>query len=192
MRILSYDEWTPEIISIEVISENFDIALLEKKTEYVVPEQTQFIVNQYKNKLNNYDQGFIGVTKQKQSIRMLIEPTYHYMQRLFRAVDPANKNPNVINPYPFEGMNLIYNNRDKMAGLIASGRFRNNDEVLITTVDGSQYSVIITTNSVRKNLYKIILLAQIKGDSFSDREFFRSRDRLFQFHPNGTKNKEQE
>ena len=119
---------------------------------------------------------FTGVEK---SIEFNIVPTYHYVERLFRKEDPKYKNDErVVNPSPYEGINLLLYNKDRLAQEILTKRIKNNDLVRIETKDGTHYQILVTFNEIlskeKGSAYNLILVNQIKGQGLhfhnADRE----------------------
>lgn len=59
----------------------------------------------------------------------------------------------------------MYDNRDKLAEQILTGRIKDGDLVKITSADGSNYHMIVKFNSHYSDMenFEIILITQIKG-----------------------------
>jgi hypothetical protein len=181
MNILRYSEYTSEIVSIEVIGESM---VQENQKSVVVPPYIKNLVDRKLNEINNNGSGFIGTTQDGKNVRMVLEVTKHYMSRLFRVEDPKNTNPDVVNPGVFEGINLIYNNRNYLAKLLVEKRIPTGMEILIKTKDDSQYSLIIDTNQIyNPKGYKVTLISQIKGANF----YRHLTTKTFKMHPLGNK-----
>jgi|LakMenEpi03Aug12_release.lakeMendotaPanAssembly.Ray.scaffolds.fasta_scaffold43298_8 hypothetical protein len=108
---------------------------------------------------------FTGVEK---TIEFNIIPGYHYVERMFRKEDPKYSNDErVVNPSPYEGVNLLLYNKDRLAQEIFTKRIRHNDLVRIETKDGSNYQMLVTFNDSSKSKkdmsYNLVLINQIKG-----------------------------
>lgn len=107
-------------------------------------------------------------TGREKTISFNIIPSYHYVERLFRKEDPKYKNDErIINPSPYEGVNLLLYNKDRLAQEILTKRIKHNDLVRIETKDGSNYQMLVTFNDSSKNKedlsYNLVLVNQIKG-----------------------------
>lgn len=182
MNILRYEEYTSDIVSIEVIGEGK--VYEDKKKQVVVPYEIKNLIDKKLNEINNNGNGFIGTTPDGKNIRMILEVTKHYMSRLFRVEDPKNINPNVVNPGIFEGINLIYNNRNYLAKLLSEKRIPTGMEIQIKTKDDSQYSLIFEANqNFNPKGYKVNLISQIKGANF----YRHLTNKTFKMHPLGNK-----
>ena len=108
---------------------------------------------------------YTGVEK---SIEFNLIPSYHYVERLFRKEDPKYTNDErVINPSPYEGIDLLVYNRDRLAQEILTKRIKHNDLVKVMTKDGSNYQMLVNFNNSGKKgepqSYNLILVNQIKG-----------------------------
>jgi hypothetical protein len=182
MNILRYDEYTSDIVSIEVVGESKIYE--DKNKQVIVPKYIKNLVDRKLNQINNGGDGFIGTTPDGKNIRMILEVTKHYMSRLFRIEDPKNTSVDVVNPDTFEGINLIYNNRNYLAKLISEKRIPTGMEILIKTKDDSQYSLIFEANqNFNPKGYKITLISQIKGANF----YRHLTTKTFKMHPLGNK-----
>lgn len=108
---------------------------------------------------------YTGVEK---TIEFNLIPSYHYVERLFRKEDPKYTNDDrVINPSPYEGIDLLVYNRDRLAQEILTKRIKHNDLVKIMTKDGSHYQMLVNFNNSGKKgepqSYNLILVNQMKG-----------------------------
>jgi len=113
-------------------------------------------------------------TGQDKSVEFVINPKPHYLNRTFRLSDPEYKekgkhyDPKLLNPSPLEGIDLIYNNRDKIAEQILIGRIKDNDIVEVSSADGSNYHMIVKFDKQygKNPRYELTLVTQIKGAPF--------------------------
>ena len=113
-------------------------------------------------------------TGKDKSVEFIINPKPHYIKRTFRLSDPEYKekgkryDPNISNPSPLEGIDLIYNNRNKLAEQILIGRIKDGDVVEISSADGSNYHIIVKFDKQYGNSprYVLTLVTQIKGVEF--------------------------
>jgi len=127
---------------------------------------------------------FIGNFKDKRTgedktVEFTINPKVHYVDRLYRLSDPAYKvggkqyNPKIVNPSTLEGIDLIYNNRNKLAEQILIGRIKDGDVVEVTTADGSNYHMIISFDKQygKNQRYELTFISQIKGAEFYGKKY---------------------
>lgn len=113
-------------------------------------------------------------TGQDKTVEFLVNPKNHFVNRLHRLSDPEYKekgkhyNPKITNPSPLEGIDLIYNNRNKLAEQILIGRIKDGDVVEISSADGSNYHMIVEFDKQYGNSprYVLTLVTQIKGVDF--------------------------
>jgi hypothetical protein len=113
-------------------------------------------------------------TGQDKTVEFLINPKNHFVNRLHRLSDPEYKekgkhyDPKITNPSPLEGIDLIYNNRNKLAEQILIGRIKDGDVVEISSADGSNYHIIVKFDKQYGNSprYVLTLVTQIKGVEF--------------------------
>lgn len=118
-------------------------------------------------------------TGKERNISFNILPSNHYLKRLYRTDDPeymlgSNKyDPKIVNPTALEGIDLIYNNRNKLAEQILIGRIKDGDVVEVTAADGSNYHVIVKFDESTNDMstYNLHLLTQIKGVDFYNKKY---------------------
>jgi len=130
--------------------------------EYKYLEDKLKIVNPF---TGSFTDKFTGIEK---SIEFNIIPSYHYVERIFRKEDPKYSNDErVVNPSPYEGVDLLLYNKDRLAQEIFTKRIKHNDLVRIETKDGSNYQMLVTFNDSSKSKkdvsYNLVLINQIKG-----------------------------
>ena len=169
----------------------------EKQPPHFKPEIPRDIFDLINNEIkqtNPFFGHFIDKhTGEKKRVEFHIIPTKHYIDRLYRLSYPnfqvggKNYNPKLTNPLPLEGIDMIVNNRDKLAQEILTKRIKDGDEVEVSSIDGSKFNIIITLNHKKtlKNVpqYLIHLKTQIKGDNFYDKK----HQKQIKVHPNPTK-----
>ena len=135
---------------------------------------------------------FVGNFKDKKTgkdkvVEFTINPKAHFLNRLFRLSDPEYKesgkhyDPKLSNPSPLEGIDLIYNNRNKLAEQISIGRIKDGDVIEVTSSDGSNYHMIVKFDKQYGGSprYELTLVTQIKGADFYGKKY-QSKLRL---HP---------
>lgn len=115
--------------------------------------------------IGSFTDKYTGIEK---SIEFNLIPSYHYVERLFRKQDPKyRKDERVINPSPYEGIDLLIYNRDRLAQEILTKRIKHNDLVKITAKDGNNYQMLVNFNNSGKKgepqSYNLILVNQMKG-----------------------------
>ena len=129
------------------------------------------------NRLNPFTGSFTDkYTGVEKSIEFNLIPSYHYVERLFRKEDPKyTKDERVINPLPYEGVDLLVYNRDRLAQEILTKRIKHNDLIKVMTKDGSNYQMLVNFNNSGKKgdtqSYNLILVNQMKGPGLN---FFTS------------------
>ena len=81
--------------------------------------------------------------------------------------------PKIVNPNTLEGIDLIYNNRDKIAEQILIGRIKDNDIVEMSSADGSNYHMIVKFDKQygKNPRYDLTLVTQIKGAQFYGKKY---------------------
>ena len=110
-------------------------------------------------------------TGQNKTVEFFINPKTHFINRLFRLSEPEYKengnhyDPKLSNPSPLDGIDLIYNNKNKLAEQILIGRIKDGDIVEITSADGSNYHMIVSFDKQYGKIprYSLSLVTQIKG-----------------------------
>jgi hypothetical protein len=124
--------------------------------------------------INPFTGSFIDkYTKVEKSVDFIIIPTYHYVERLFRKEDPEYANDErVVDPTPFEGVDLIIFNKDRLAQEILTKRIQHNNVVNITTKNGIKYQILVNffdkLEQKSKKTYVLTLITQLKGDKFNE------------------------
>jgi hypothetical protein len=159
--------------------------------ENLTNEEFNLLTENYKEKINSY-RGYltnrlnqIGIftgefedkkTKKKYKVNFKIIPKEHYIERRFRKEDPKYiDDDRVINPSNDEGINIIIDNKDRLAQEIVTKRIKNNDVVKIVTKNDTHYKMLtsIKFDEFEKNkiIVNIFLINQIKGKGLN---FFKS------------------
>jgi hypothetical protein len=118
-------------------------------------------------------------TGQDKTVEFIINPKNHFVNRLHRLSDPEYKekgkhyDPKLSNPSPLEGIDLIYNNRNKLAEQILIGRIKDGDVVEISSADGSNYHMIVSFDKQygKTPRYVLTLVTQIKGAEFYGKKY---------------------
>jgi hypothetical protein len=163
-------EYTDRIVSFEVIG-NY---LTEEDNTKFTPTISQEVRQLIKSKLS-FINPFIGTfidkkTGAEKKVAFEIIPTKHYLDRLYRKDDPKySDNTKLSNPFPLEGIEFLYDNRDRLAEEIMTKRINDGDVVVVKRFYDILYSVVVSLD--RKNtknipLYHLHLKTQIKGDNF--------------------------
>lgn len=160
----------------------------------IIPREVTDLINDEIKQTNPFFGHFIDKhTGEKKRIEFYIIPTQHYKDRLFRLDDPnyqidsKNYNPKLSNPSPLEGIDMIVNNRDRLAQEILTKRIKDGDEVEVSSIDGSKLNIIVKFD--HKNTFKNVpvyllhLKTQIKGDKFYDKK----NQKQIKVHPNPIK-----
>lgn len=120
---------------------------------------------------------------QKQvEIEFEIIPTEHWYSKFVRKeMEDRTGNRGMIDPELYEGIKLIYNNANYLAGQILNGTIREGTKILVKSKDLSKYNMIIHLERVYKNSYRIILKTQMKGVEFH----LQPNTKILKLHPNG-------
>ena len=138
------------------------------------------IITRRLNRINPFVGNFTDKrTGKERNVEFKIIPSKHFIKRLFRTSEPEysvggnHYDPKISNPDPLEGIELIYNNRDKLAEQILIGRIKDKDVVEITSADGSNYHMIVNfdENFSDSSKYTLYLVTQIKGVDFYDKKY---------------------
>jgi len=138
------------------------------------------VISRKLKRINPFTGSFIDKkTGKNKIVNFIISTTKHYIERLFRLSEPEYQvsgksfDPKIVNPEYLEGIDLLYNNRDKLAEQILIGRIKDGDVVQITAADGSNYHMIVKFYSQHSDLenFKLILFTQIKGVEFFDKKY---------------------
>jgi hypothetical protein len=166
-------EFVDNKVEIKVIGNVSD--LLNEQINPVDFNITKEIISRRLRRINP----FVGNFKDKRTgddkiVGFVINPKPHYLNRTFRLSDPEYKetgkhyDPKLSNPGPLEGIDLIYNNRDKIAEQILIGRIKDNDIVEVSSADGSNYHMIVKFDKQygKNPRYELTLVTQIKGAQF--------------------------
>lgn len=169
----------------EIIDINQFLLLNEGKAEVRVPRGVESELQNYVSELNDGNKGFVGYavdpkTNESRKKAFKLKLTYHYLQRLYRTEESEYRpdggkyyNVKIVNPGRYEGINLIYNNRDKIAQLhfsnIPDSHLIDKKILFRTMTTQGPFSVLASfeKSSEFKNGYEIILLTQLKGVEFA-------------------------
>jgi len=185
-KILLEYTYTPEIEIIvldSILSESELKLITESEATVNVPTNIKSEVENYLNVINKTNQGFYAKainsnTNTEVKKKFFIEPTKHYLQRLFRTKEPDykpggdNYNPNIVDPETFEGIDLVYDAKDKLLRYHFSNQPKSHilgKNILIRTyVNKKPMSVILKVieNVFLKKSYTLVLKTQIKGIDF--------------------------
>jgi hypothetical protein len=164
-------EFVNKMVSFEVVG---NYLTEEENNKKFVPTISQEIRELIKSRLS-FINPFIGVfvdkkTGAEKKIEFEIIPTKHYLDRLFRKDDPKHaNNQKLTNPFPLEGLNFLYDNRDRLAEEIVTKRINDGDVVVVKRHYDTLYSVVVSLdkkNAKNIPLYHLHLKTQIKGDDF--------------------------
>lgn len=166
-------EFVNKMVSFEVVG-NY---LTEENGKKFTPTISQEVRQLIKSRLS-FINPFIGVFVDKKTgiekkVEFEIIPTKHYLDRLYRKEDPKySNNQKLTNPFPLEGLDFLYDNRDRLAEEIITKRINDGDIVVVKRHYDTLYSVVVFLD--RKNtknipLYQLQLKTQIKGDDFYEK-----------------------
>ena len=136
------------------------------------------------NNLNNF-KGKTTLRNGKKVVKeFYIHITKHYIEKLIRKdVEDSDGKKGFENPETFEGVNLIYNNRDVITNYLSTGILEDKDNVLVLMKSKSGYKVIMIIDD-RLNNYRLILKTQMKGL----RNYSKIKsDKIIKLYPNGIK-----
>jgi hypothetical protein len=138
-------------------------------------------VEDYLANVNPMTVEILNKNNQKQRINLEIKTTEHWYEKFFRKdfEDPANIE-RIVNPDIYEGVKLIYNNRNLIGQYVINGVIKNGNTVLIKTKDMSNYKEI-TKFEKSSNGYIIHLLSQMKGPV----EYKKRAEMTIRLHPKG-------
>jgi hypothetical protein len=166
-------EFVDNKVEIKVIGNVSD--LLNEQINPVDFNITKEIISRRLRRINP----FVGNFKDKRTgddktVEFVINPKPHYLNRTFRLSDPEyieggkHYDPKLSNPSPLEGIDLIYNNRNKLAEQILIGRIKDGDVVEVSSADGSNYHMIVSFDKEYGKVvrYQLTLVTQIKGAPF--------------------------
>jgi hypothetical protein len=170
---------TPEI-EIRVIGTSFPITINEAIKNYV-PKNIVKEVDEFISSYSPFQGEFIDKrTNKKKVFTFTIEATDHYINRLFRTLDPEYaeggklNDPKIINPDTFEGLYMLIDNADKLAEQLSIGRIKDDFVVELSSKKYPKYSMIVKFDEKYPGKYILHLLTQIKGVNFFDkREQFK-------------------
>jgi hypothetical protein len=123
---------------------------------------------------NPNQSGIIGISKNKKGVEtkvlFKIRLTRHWYFRLHRTEDPKFKsNPRVIDPKPFECIDAIDRNADRLARFVLQ---RDPSPRIVweaNTTGMLSFLMVFEPKNAQGTEYDIVLTNQIKGVSFFDR-----------------------
>jgi hypothetical protein len=163
-------------IEIKILGPDYKITLNEKIENYV-PQEIVNIVDEFVEFNSPFQGEFIDKkTNKKKTYTFYLDVTDHYINRLYRTMDPkysadTENNRKIINPSTLEGLYMIVDNADKLAEQLAIGRIKDNFKVELSSKKMPKYSVIVDFDEVSSgNKFKLSLLTQIKGVDFYDKK----------------------
>jgi hypothetical protein len=156
-----------------------------------IPKEIYSLINDRVKGINPFYGEFIDKkTGELNKVEFFIQPTKHYIDRLFRTSDPEHQpggkkyNPKIVNPSPLEGIEMLINNKDRLAEEILTKRIKDRDEVEVIAIDGSKLNLIVVFDYINKikNIpkYTLHLKNQIKGDRF----FQKKNQKNLKLYPN--------
>jgi hypothetical protein len=138
------------------------------------------VISRKLKRINPFQGSFIDKkTGKNRVVNFIISASPHFIERKFRLSEPEYQkggklyDPKIVEPDYLEGINLIYENRDKIAERILNGTIKDGDLVKVTSADGSNYHMIVKFNSHYSDMenFEIILITQIKGVDLLSRRF---------------------
>jgi hypothetical protein len=163
-------EFVEKMVSFEVVG-NYLTESDGKKFVPIISQEVRQLINSKLSFINPFIGTFIDKkTGTEKKVAFEIIPTKHYLDRLYRKDDPKyTDNTKLSNPFPLEGIDFLYDNRDRLAEEIMTKRINDGDIVVVRRFYDILYSVVVSLD--RKNtknipLYHLHLKTQIKGDNF--------------------------
>lgn len=171
-------EYYEEAITFVVLENGFKVNLDEAIQSYV-PREVRESFKALLQKVNPFEGKFVDkYTGKEVIITYIIEPSDHFINRLYRTRDPKykmggpNYDPKIVNPSVSEGINLLFDNADKITEQISIGRIKDGDTVEISSKGTSNYQMIVKFDKQygKKPVYKLHLTTQIKGVRFFDKK----------------------
>jgi len=103
---------------------------------------------------------------QDQLIKREFNITYkdHWIRKFLRQdIEDPDKVNNIINPELYEGIDIIYNNRDKLTEYVFNKVLQNYYTVLVRSRTKEGYELIFILSSLSKRRYNIYFKTQMKG-----------------------------
>jgi len=175
--------------SIEVITYDFDeikhlFSINEGvATVKVEPKDENLIKDKIKGMYNAGDFLKVG------NYEIIIEPTKHWLQRLYRKNEDEYKDDKSIeNPKLFEGLDLIEKNMDTiiypyLKNINWEKKSRPcmeliNNKAILSNGKIGNYSIILNFEKLNKGSFRIKLITQIKGKLFYNQKYNCSKIKL--------------
>jgi len=183
-------EYTETKVTIRVVG-NVGNNINESHFKPEIPKEIYSLINDRVKNINPFYGEFIDKkTGELNKVEFFIQPTKHYIDRLFRTSDPEHQpggkkyNPRIVDPSPLEGIEMLINNKDRLAQEILTKRINDRDEVEVVAIDGSKLNLIVIFDYENKikNVpkYTLYLKNQIKGDRF----FQNKNQKNLKLYPN--------
>jgi hypothetical protein len=150
----------------------------ESKSDEKIKLARKNIIQRLKN-INPFLGEFLDrKTNEKKYIKFRIFFTDHFIERLFRKDDPKySQRKNIVNPGSFEGIDILYFNRDRLAEEIIAKRIKNNDVVKVTDKNGNHFQMLVAFKMDKdENVIQSVglkLINQIKGEGTNFFDFNR-------------------
>ena len=132
-------EYTETKVTIRVVG-NVGNNINESHFKPEIPKEIYSLINDRVKDINPFYGEFIDKkTGELNKVEFSIQPTKHYVDRLFRTSDPEHQpgekkyNPRIIDPSPLEGIEMLINNKDRLAEEILTKRIKDRDCLLYTS-----------------------------------------------------------
>jgi len=152
-----------------------EILLEEVKAKVFVPYVTRnYISNKITSIYNSPNKDYYELGK----IKLTIEPTEHWLERLYRKSDPDYaKKDIIVNPTLDEGLDILHVSLGgKLAEYINKLDWSRKDRPCVELLnDTTNYSEILGIDRINKDNYKIKLITQIKGARMYSKKYNTSR-----------------
>lgn len=195
-RELLQDDLIIEILNINdfnyLIKEDFgwkySFYIKDNKQKLEIDDKSRFDLfnierelEKYLNLINPFAGNFTNFNNQIIMYRYEINITEHYITKFLRKkYEDLDGTRGIITPDLYEGINLIYKNKNTLTKYINTNVLKTDDKVLIRIKDNSKYSVIFYLNRIRKNEYNLLLVTQMKGVDFAG-----FNGKIIKLHPSG-------
>lgn len=149
--------------------DNYSPILSIRGKSLILKEQDKKKLKEYEKKLIEYSKKEITSTYNNKIYKYKIIPTEHFVSKYVRKEyeDPNNKT-NLENPELYEAVELLENNINLISKYLSEGIITVDSKILIESKKSYNYNFIIVIEK-SYDLYKITLVSQMKGASYSIR-----------------------
>lgn len=140
-------------------------------------------LEKYLNEINPFKGKFINNHDQIINYEYDINITEHYITKFIRKeYEDKDGTRGIINPDLYDGINLVFKNKNALTRFINTNAIKDNEKTLIKILDNSKYSVIFYLDKIEKRKYDIVLISQMKG-----MQFYGFNGKIVKLHPSGDK-----